>query len=76
MGEKKLDALRKRFGAGTPDEIQTPRLSEAYDVLVTGGSWKKPWQGVPTFLDLPLVEAAPDSAAFAELAFRTEPAPR
>jgi hypothetical protein len=45
MGEKKLDALRKRFGAGTPDEIQTPRLSEAYDVLVTGGSWKKPWQG-------------------------------
>jgi len=67
MDEKKLDALRKRFGAGTPDEIQTPRFREAYDVLFAGGSRKKPWEGVSTFLDLPLLEAAPDSAAFAEL---------
>ena len=67
MDEKKLEMLRARFGAGTPDEIQTPKFREAYDVLFAGGSRKKPWEGVSTFLDLPLLEAAPDSEAFADL---------
>lgn len=67
MDEKKLNELRARFTEGTADEIQTPRFREAYDALFTGGSRKKPWEGVSTFIDLPLVDAAPGSPEFNEL---------
>lgn len=67
MDENKLNELRDRFTEGTPDEIQTPRFREAYDVLFTGGKRMKPWEGVSTFIDLPLVDAAPGTPEFNEL---------
>lgn len=67
VDQEKLEALRARFGDGTPDEMETPHFVDAYNTLFEGGSRKKPWEGVSTFLDLPYLDAAPDSAEFAEL---------
>ena len=67
MDQHKLDQLRSRFGAGDPDEIETPAFRQAYDLLFSGGSRKKPWEGVSTFLDLPLLDADPTSAEFGAL---------
>jgi len=58
MDKKKLAALRKRFGAGTVDEVQDPAFKAVYDQLFSDGARRKPWEGVATFLDLPLQEHA------------------
>jgi agmatinase len=67
MDEKKLEELRARFGEGTPDEMETPHFVEAYNTLFNAGSRRKPWEGVATFLDLPYLDAAPDSSEFSDL---------
>ena len=65
MDNEKLEELRRRFGSDD-DDIQDPAFKLAYEQLFTAGSRAKPWEGVTTFLDLPLVEG-PDDPAFNEL---------
>lgn len=67
MDEKKLADLRARFAEGSPDEIRIPEFRNAYDVLFSGESRMKPWEGVSTFLDLPLLDNGPRNAKFSEL---------
>lgn len=67
MNQEKLNALRARFGDGTTDEVQDPAFAQVYEVLFAQGSRAKPWEGVSTFLDLPLADKAPTQANFGNL---------
>ena len=68
MDKDKLEYLRNRFGAGTPDEIETESFRTAYNVLFSeDGERRKPWEGVSTLLDLPLREDASKSDDFGGL---------
>ena len=67
MDKEKLEALRARFGEGNTDEVQDPAFARVYEVLFAKGSRAKPWEGVSTFLDLPLAADAPSLADFGGL---------
>jgi len=68
MDEEKLNELRARFDNSTDDDIQDPAFKLAYSQLFTdGGRRAKPWEGVATFLDLPLLADGPDNPDFASL---------
>ena len=68
MDPEKLERLRQRFSDLEPDEIEDPAFKVAHDVLFTSdGNRAKPWEGVATFLDLPLMADGPDDAGFADL---------
>lgn len=67
MDPAKLSALRKRFLAGSSDEVQDPAFREVFDHLFSGGSRAKPWEGISTFLDLPYLADASDQPGFGGL---------
>ncbi len=67
MDKNRLEELRARFGDGHADEIRTPEFRNAYDVLFSGGSRQKPWEGVSTFLDLPHLDGGIANPLFADL---------
>lgn len=55
MDQKKLEALRARFGAAEANDVQDPEFKKVVDLLFTGkGRRAKPYEGVSTFLDAPL----------------------
>lgn len=55
MDGKKLEALRKRFGAAEANDVQNKEFKKVVDLLFTGrGRRAKPYEGISTFLDAPM----------------------
>lgn len=55
MDQKKLKALRARFGAAEANDVQDPEFKKVVDLLFTGkGRRAKPYEGISSFLDAPL----------------------
>lgn len=65
MDPSKLDALRKKFSGDGSDDIRDPEFKKVVDILFADGERRaKPYEGVATFLDLPL---EPDEGKWLEL---------
>ncbi|MEZ5842948.1 MAG: agmatinase [Hyphomicrobiaceae bacterium] len=66
MDEKKLAALRDRFGAASAGDVHDPEFRKVVDLLFSGDRRAKPYEGVATLLDAPY---APDASrhGFADL---------
>jgi guanidinopropionase len=55
MDDKKLEALRARFGGAGASDVSNPEFKKVIDLLFTGkGRRAKPFEGVSSFLDAPL----------------------
>jgi guanidinopropionase len=68
MDAKKLAALRKAYGGAAASEVHDPEFKKVVDLLFSGGERRaKPYEGVSTFLDLPLALDAPSTADFGGL---------
>ncbi len=53
---KKLDALRKKYGAAEAGTVHDPEFKKVVDMLFSGnGRRAKPYEGVSSFLDAPLM---------------------
>lgn len=61
MDQKKLQALRERYGDAAGDDIFDPEFRKVADVLFTGrGNRSLPYGGLPTLLDAPYAESLDD----------------
>jgi guanidinopropionase len=61
MGDKKLEALRAKFGGAAAGDVQDPNFKKVIDLLFRGADRRaKPYEGISTFLDAPM---RPDAAA-------------
>ncbi len=68
MDEAKLEALRGRFSGAAASEVQDPEFKKVVDLLFSGDDRRaKPYEGVSTFLDLPLLPSAIDDEALGGL---------
>ncbi len=55
MDQKKLDALRARYGGAAASDVHDPEFKKVIDLLFTGkGRRAKPYEGISSFLDVPL----------------------
>jgi guanidinopropionase len=53
---KKLDALRKKYGSADAGAVHDPEFKKVVDMLFSGtGRRQKPYEGVSSFLDCPLM---------------------
>jgi guanidinopropionase len=68
MNVKKLGALRAKYGAAQAGDVHDPEFKKVVDILFSGADRRaKPYEGVSTFLDLPLLADAHKSADLAGL---------
>jgi agmatinase len=68
MTPKKLDALRAKFGQASAGDVHDPEFKKVVDILFSGTDRRaKPYEGVSTFLDLPLLADAHKSDDIAGL---------
>ena len=68
MTQKKLDALRAKFGQASAGDVHDPEFKKVVDILFSGADRRaKPYEGVSTFLDLPLLADAHQSDDIAGL---------
>ena len=59
MTLKKLDALRAKFGQASAGDVHDPEFKKVVDILFSGTDRRaKPYEGVSTFLDMPLLADA------------------
>ncbi len=59
MDKSKLEELRQRYSGEGGADIQDPEFRRAADLMFSGGARRaKPYEGVSTFLDLPLRNSA------------------
>ena len=59
MNQKKLDKLRAKFGQASAGDVHDPEFKKVVDILFSGADRRaKPYEGVSTFLDLPLMADA------------------
>ncbi|MEO0731068.1 MAG: arginase family protein, partial [Pseudomonadota bacterium] len=55
MDQAKLEALRAKYGGEGAGDIQDPEFRKVVDILFSDGARRaKPYEGISTFLDLPL----------------------
>ena len=53
---KKLDALHKKYGSADAGVVHDPEFKKVVDMLFSGtGRRAKPYEGVSSFLDCPLM---------------------
>ena len=58
VDQKKLEALRKKYGGDGADDILDPEFRKVSELLFAGGARRaKPYEGISTFLDLPQASA-------------------
>ena len=62
MDNKKLAALRDKYGSAGASDVHDPEFKKVVDLLFSGDRRAKPYEGVSTFLDLPLMADAHKSA--------------
>jgi agmatinase len=68
MTPKKLEALRAKFGQAAAGDVHDPEFKKVVDLLFSGRDRRaKPFEGVSTFLDLPLIADAHQSDDIAGL---------
>jgi agmatinase len=57
-----LERLRARYAGSDGSDVFDPEFRKVVDILFRGGRRAKPYEGVATFLDLPLVDGTADAA--------------
>lgn len=68
MDEDKLARLRERYAEAAAGEIYDPEFRKVADLVFSQGNRRqKPFEGVSSFLDLPLALDAPEQADFGGL---------
>ncbi len=68
MTSKKLAELRAKYGSAAAGDVHDPEFKKVVDILFSGADRRaKPYEGVSTFLDLPLLADAHKSADIAGL---------
>ncbi|MEO1017076.1 MAG: agmatinase [Pseudomonadota bacterium] len=68
MDQGKLEALRRRFGGSGAGDVQAPEFKKVVDLLFRDSERRsKPYEGIATFLDAPLMLAAADRIDFSGL---------
>ena len=55
MDKKKLADLRAKYGSAGASDVHDPEFKKVVDLLFSGDRRAKPYEGVSTFLDLPLM---------------------
>ena len=58
MDQKKLSDLRAKYGSAGAADVHDPEFKKVVDLLFSGDRRAKPYEGVSTFLDLPLMADA------------------
>jgi agmatinase len=59
MNPDKLEKLRAKYGAAAAGDVHDPEFKKVVDILFSGADRRaKPYEGVSTFLDLPLLANA------------------
>ena len=59
MNPDKLEKLRAKYGAAAAGDVHDPEFKKVVDILFSGADRRaKPYEGVSTFLDLPLLADA------------------
>jgi agmatinase len=55
VDQKKLEALRAKYGAAAAGDVHDPEFKKVVGILFSGSDRRfKPYEGISTFLDLPL----------------------
>jgi len=68
MNPDKLEKLRAKYGAAAAGDVHDSEFKKVVDILFSGADRRaKPYEGVSTFLDLPLLADAHKSADIAGL---------
>lgn len=63
MPTSKLEYLRSKYGAAAAGDVHDPEFKKVVDILFSGADRRaKPYEGISTFLDLPLMADAHKSA--------------
>jgi agmatinase len=66
--QKKLAGLRKKYGTADAGAVHDPEFKKVVDLLFTGSARRaKPYEGVSSFLDAPLMLDAPSKPDFGGL---------
>jgi agmatinase len=65
MDRKNLERLREKYGSAAAGEVHDPEFKKVVDILFSGADRRaKPYEGVSSFLDLPLRLDAPKLGDF------------
>lgn len=68
MDRSNLERLRAKYGAAAAGDVHDPEFRKVVDILFSGADRRaKPYEGVSTFLDLPLDDKAAKDEKFAGL---------
>ncbi|MEQ1716078.1 MAG: agmatinase [Hyphomicrobium sp.] len=68
MDKAKLDALRAKYGEAAAGDVHDPAFKQVVDLLFSGKDRRyKPYEGVPSLLDAPIRQDAPDLVDFGGL---------
>jgi guanidinopropionase len=68
MTPDKLDALRRKYAGSSAGDVHDPAFKTVVDLLFSGSAQRaKPYEGIATFLDAPMLLDAPALADFGGL---------
>ena len=61
MDRKNLERLRAKYSDAAAGDVHDPEFKKVVDILFSGDRRAKPYEGVSSFLDLPLRAGAPEA---------------